>query len=88
MANIAAEKELSTMSMAADDIARLIKERFPDAEIRIEDLAGDGDHYAATVTSEEFRGKTRVQQHQMVYDALKGNMGGVLHALALKTAAP
>jgi stress-induced morphogen len=88
MAKIAAEKDLSTMSMAADDIARLIKERFPDAEIRIEDLAGDGDHYAATVTSEEFRGKTRVQQHQMVYDALKGNMGGVLHALALKTAAP
>jgi stress-induced morphogen len=88
MAKIAAEKELSTMSMAADDIARLIKERFPDAEIRIEDLAGDGDHYAATVTSEAFRGKTRVQQHQMVYDALKGNMGGVLHALALKTAAP
>jgi stress-induced morphogen len=88
MAKIAAEKELSTMSMAADDIARLIKERFPYAEIRIEDLAGDGDHYAATVTSEEFRGKTRVQQHQMVYDALKGNMGGVLHALALKTAAP
>jgi stress-induced morphogen len=88
MAKIAAEKDLSTMSMAADDIARLIKERFPDAEIRIEDLAGDGDHYAATVTSEAFRGKTRVQQHQMVYDALKGNMGGVLHALALKTAAP
>jgi stress-induced morphogen len=88
MAKIAAEKDLSTMSMAADDIARLIKERFPDAEIRIEDLAGDGEHYAATVTSEAFRGKTRVQQHQMVYDALKGNMGGVLHALALKTAAP
>ena len=76
------------MSMAADDIARLIKERFPDAEIRIEDLAGDGDHYAATITSAEFRGKTRIQQHQMVYDALKGNMGGVLHALALKTGAP
>ena len=76
------------MSMAADDIARLIKERFHDAEIRIEDLAGDGDHYAATVTSEAFRGKTRIQQHQMVYDALKGNMGGVLHALALKTTAP
>ena len=89
-AKIAAERRsrYSTMSMAADDIARLIKERFPDAEIRIEDLAGDGDHYAATVTSEAFRGKTRVQQHQMVYDALKGNMGGVLHALALKTAAP
>lgn len=76
------------MAMAADDIERLIKERFPDARIEIEDLAGDGDHYAATVVSEEFRGKSRVQQHQMVYDALQGNMGGVLHALALKTAAP
>jgi stress-induced morphogen len=76
------------MGMAAEDIARMIKERFPDAEIRIEDLAGDGNHYAATVISEVFRGKSRVQQHQMVYDALKGNMGGVLHALALKTATP
>jgi len=76
------------MGMAPEDIARMIKERFPDAEIRIEDLAGDGNHYAATVVSEAFRGKTRVQQHQMVYDALKGNLGGVLHALALKTATP
>jgi stress-induced morphogen len=76
------------MAMAADEIERLIKERFPDARIEIQDLAGDGDHYAATVVSEEFRGKSRVQQHQMVYDALQGNMGGVLHALALKTAAP
>ncbi|MEJ2517543.1 MAG: BolA family transcriptional regulator [Methyloceanibacter sp.] len=76
------------MAMAATDIERLILERFPDAKIVIEDLAGDGDHYAATVESEEFRGKSRVQQHQMVYDALKGNMGGVLHALALKTSAP
>ena len=76
------------MPMAADDIVRLIKERFPDAEIRIEELAGDGDHYAATVVSEAFRGKTRVQQHQMVYQALGGRMGGVLHALALTTAAP
>jgi stress-induced morphogen len=76
------------MGMAAEDIARMIKERFPDAEIRIEDLAGDGNHYAATVVSEAFLGKSRVQQHQMVYDALKGNMGGVLHALALKTATP
>jgi stress-induced morphogen len=74
--------------MAAEDVARMIKERFPDAEIRIEDLAGDGNHYAATVISEAFRGKSRVEQHQMVYDALKGNMGGVLHALALKTATP
>jgi len=76
------------MGMAAENIARMIKERFPDAEIRIEDLAGDGNHYAATVISEAFRGKSRVEQHQMVYDALKGNMGGVLHALALKTATP
>jgi stress-induced morphogen len=76
------------MAMAADDIARMIKERFPDADIRVEDLAGDGNHYSATVVSEAFRGKSRVQQHQMVYDALKGNMGGALHALALKTAAP
>jgi len=66
----------------------MIKDRFPDAEIRIEDLAGDGDHYAATIVSEAFRGKSRVQQHQMVYDALKGHIGGVLHALALKTTAP
>jgi stress-induced morphogen len=63
------------MGMAAEDIARLIKERFPDAEIRIEDLAGDGNHCSATVVSEAFRGKSRIQQHQMVYDALKGNMG-------------
>lgn len=76
------------MAMAAADIERLIKERFPDAEIKIEDLAGDGNHYSASVVSEEFRDKSRVQQHQMVYEALKGNMGGVLHALALKTAAP
>jgi stress-induced morphogen len=76
------------MGMAAEDIARMIKESFPDAEVRIEDLTGDGNHYAATVISEAFRGKSRIQQHQMVYDALKGNMGGVLHALALKTATP
>jgi stress-induced morphogen len=76
------------MAMAAADIERLIKERFPDAEIQIEDLAGDGNHYSASVVSKDFRGKSRVQQHQMVYEALQGNMGGVLHALALKTAAP
>ena len=76
------------MAMAAGDIERLIKERFPDATIEIEDLAGDGDHYAATVVTEAFRGKSRVQQHQMVYAALKGNMGGELHALALKTSTP
>ena len=76
------------MAMAVSEIERLIKEGFPDAQVSIEDLAGDGDHYAATVISEAFRGKTRVQQHQMVYDALKGQMGGVLHALALKTSVP
>ncbi|MEM7399590.1 MAG: BolA family transcriptional regulator [Pseudomonadota bacterium] len=76
------------MAMAATDIERLILERFPDAKIEIQDLAGDGDHYSASVVSEEFRGKSRVQQHQMVYEALKGNMGDALHALALKTSAP
>jgi stress-induced morphogen len=76
------------MAMAAHEIEKLIKESFPDAQVAIDDLAGDGDHYAATVVSEAFRGKSRVQQHQMVYDALKGQMGGLLHALALKTQAP
>ncbi|MCJ7599017.1 MAG: BolA family transcriptional regulator [Methyloceanibacter sp.] len=76
------------MAMAVTEIERLIREGFPDAQVSIEDLAGDGDHYAATVVSEAFRGKSRVQQHQMVYDALKGQMGGALHALALKTSAP
>jgi stress-induced morphogen len=76
------------MAMQAEDIERLIKQRFPDATVSIDDLAGDGDHYAATVVSEAFVGKTRVEQHQMVYEALKGNMGGALHALALTTRAP
>ena len=76
------------MAMAVGEIEKLIREGLPDAQVSIEDLAGDGDHYAATVVSEAFRGKTRVQQHQMVYDALKGQMGGALHALALKTSAP
>lgn len=76
------------MAMKAEDIESMIKAAFPDAMIEIKDLAGDGDHYAATVISEAFRGKSRVQQHQMVYAALKGNMGGVLHALALTTSAP
>jgi stress-induced morphogen len=83
-----ANKETTHMAMAAADIERLIKERFPDALVSIDDLAGDGDHYAATVVSEAFRGKSRVEQHKMVYDALKGQMGGALHALALKTKAP
>ena len=76
------------MPMAIDDLRAHLAEAFPDAEIVIQDLAGDGDHYAALVVSESFRGKNRVQQHQMVYNALKGNMGGVLHALALQTSAP
>ena len=76
------------MPMPASEIERLIKTAFPDARVEIQDLAGDGDHYAATVVSEAFRGKSRVQQHQMVYEALKGNMGGVLHALALQTSVP
>ena len=76
------------MPMQAVDIEALIVKAFPDAKVEIRDLAGDGDHYAATVISEAFRGKSRVQQHQMVYAALKGNMGGVLHALALTTTAP
>ena len=76
------------MAMDAREIESLIREALPDAEIEIRDLAGDGDHYAAVVISESFRGKTRVQQHQIVYEALKGNMGGQLHALALQTSAP
>ena len=76
------------MAMKASEIETMIKAAFPDAQVEIKDLAGDGDHYAATVISEAFRGKTRVAQHQMVYAALKGNMGGVLHALALTTSAP
>jgi stress-induced morphogen len=76
------------MAMQAKDIETLIKEAFPDAVVQITDLAGDGDHYAATVVSSAFKGKTRVQQHQMVYGALKGRMGGELHALALTTSAP
>jgi stress-induced morphogen len=75
------------MPMPAADIERLIKEALPDAEITIRDLAGDGDHYAAEVISAAFKGKTRVQQHKMVYDALKGRMGGELHALSLQTTA-
>ena len=76
------------MAMIASDIERLIKMRIPDAEVTIRDLAGDGDHYSATVVSETFRGKTRVAQHQIVYDALKVEIGGKLHALALQTSAP
>ena len=76
------------MPMDANEIERLIKSRIPDADVTIHDLAGDGDHYAATVIAESFRGKSRVQQHQLVYEALKGQMGGALHALALQTSVP
>ena len=76
------------MPMNPADIEGLIKAAIPDAQITIEDLRGDGDHYAAYVVSDSFRGKTRVQQHQMVYQALQGRMGSELHALALQTSAP
>ena len=76
------------MAMDAAEIERLIRARLPDATIEIKDLAGDGDHYAAHVISASFKGKTRVNQHKMVYEALEGRMGGTLHALALTTAAP
>jgi stress-induced morphogen len=79
---------MKSMPMSASDIEQLIRIRLPDARISIRELATDGDHYAAEVVSEQFRGKSRVQQHQMVYEALKGNMGGALHALALQTSAP
>ena len=76
------------MAMTAPEITRFIKEALPDAEVTISDLAGDGNHYSANVISSAFVGKNRVQQHQMVYAALKGRMGGELHALALQTSAP
>ena len=76
------------MPMEATEIERMIKEALPDAAIEIRDLAGDGDHYSAHVVSGAFAGKSRVQQHQMVYNALGGRMGDVLHALALTTAVP
>ena len=76
------------MAMDAAEIERLIKEAMPDARVSIEDLRGDGDHYAAHVVSQAFEGKNRVQQHQLVYQALQGRMGNELHALALQTAVP
>ncbi|AHB48918.1 ATP-binding protein [Hyphomicrobium nitrativorans NL23] len=76
------------MPMDPREIESLIKAKFPDATVEIQDLAGDGDHFAARVVTRAFKGKSRVQQHQMVYDALGGRMGGVLHALALTTQSP
>jgi stress-induced morphogen len=75
------------MAMSSTQIEQMIREALPDAKVEIQDLAGDGDHYSATVVSSAFRGKSRVQQHQMVYSALKGRMGGELHALKLQTSA-
>ncbi|MGH1399546.1 MAG: BolA family protein [Alphaproteobacteria bacterium] len=76
------------MAMEASEIEALIKEALPEAEVKIEDLRGDGDHYAAYIVDASFAGKSRVQQHQAVYKALKGKMGGDLHALAIQTSAP
>ena len=76
------------MAMDAREIEALIKQALPDAQVTIEDLRGDGDHYAAYVVSSAFAGKTRVQQHQLVYQALRGRMGNELHALALQTSVP
>ena len=76
------------MPMDPTEIESLIKASIPDAQVTIEDLRGDGDHYAAYVTSTAFKGKSRVQQHQMIYQALQGRMGTELHALALQTSAP
>lgn len=76
------------MAMDAATIEALIRQGLPGAEVRISDLRGDGEHYAAYIVSEDFRGKTRVQQHQMVYNALQGRMGNELHALAIQTATP
>lgn len=76
------------MAMTRETLEGFLNEAFPDAEIILTDLAGDNDHWQAEIVSEQFRGKTRVAQHQMVYAALKGKMGGELHALALKTKAP
>jgi stress-induced morphogen len=76
------------MAMDPSEIKALIKATFPDADVEIRDLAGDGEHFAAQVVSKAFEGLSRVQQHQMVYKALKGKMGGELHALALQTSVP
>ncbi len=80
--------ECLAMAMDGTEIERLIKQAFPDAQVVVVDLRGDGDHYGARVTSGAFLGKSRIQQHKMVYDALQGQMGGALHALALDTAVP
>ena len=75
----------TTMTMSLEEIEKLIKEGLPDAAVEIQDLAGDGNHYSATVTSAQFSGKSKIEQHKMVYNSLKGKMGNELHALAIKT---
>ncbi|MCX2560392.1 BolA family transcriptional regulator [Acetobacter farinalis] len=76
------------MAMTAAELETYLRQAFPDAQIRIDDLAGDGDHYSCSIVSEAFKGLTRVRQHQLVYQALQGHMGGKLHALALQTSTP
>lgn len=76
------------MPLSSDRLTRFILDAFPDANVEIQDLVGDKDHYAATITSQAFIGKSRIEQHQMVYDALQGHMGTTLHALSLKTQVP
>ncbi len=76
------------MAIPANELEEMIQTALPDARVSVEDLRGDGDHYAVTVVAESFRGRTRVQQHQMVYNALKGRMGNELHAMALQTGVP
>jgi stress-induced morphogen len=73
------------MAMNLEEIEKLIKEGLPDATVEIQDIAGDGNHYSATVTSSQFSGKSKIEQHKMVYNSLKGKMGNELHALAIKT---
>jgi stress-induced morphogen len=82
------KKDQNFMPMDAQTLQQMILQGIPDATVRIEDLRGDGDHYAAYVTSASFAGKSRVQQHQMVYNALQGKMGSELHALAIQTSVP
>ncbi|GAN68982.1 BolA/IbaG family iron-sulfur metabolism protein [Acetobacter orleanensis] len=76
------------MAMSATELETYLRQAFPDAQIKIDDLAGDGDHYSCSIVSEAFKGLNRVRQHQLVYQALQGHMGGKLHALALQTSAP
>ena len=78
----------AAMAMVGSEIERLLKQAFPGAQVIVVDLAGDGDHFGARIMSEAFKGKSRIQQHKMVYEALQGQMGGALHALALETSTP